>query len=170
MNNVPCPGFPKGYLKPSLESFLWLDIRCLGRTSPISPIASSFPTCLSSQSLTLSTFCQKSANLSFSSNFKEFAGSAATILVLCQPESHPFPPESGPYREIQRGATRIHLMPQKVHLLPGACQGASRSATPPTRRVCSSRLRRLQVESKYSPQSKKVTPASSSQASILGRS
>lgn len=48
-----------------------------------------FPNCLSSQSLTLSKFCWNSANL-FSSNFKEFAGSAAIILALS--------PESGPYR------------------------------------------------------------------------
>lgn len=55
-----------------------------------------FPTCLSSQFLTLSKFCWNSVNLSFLSNFKEFAGSAATIRV--PRATHILSPESGPYR------------------------------------------------------------------------
>lgn len=89
------PRFSAGLFEAQLGTFSLGGYKVPRKNEPYQPYRFLFPTCLSSQSLTLSTSCRNSANLSFSSNFKEFAGSAATILVLCQPESHPFPQNLG---------------------------------------------------------------------------
>lgn len=82
------PRFSEGLCEAQLGTFSQGRYKVSRKDKPYRFL---FPTCLSYQILTLSTFCWNSANLSFSSNCTEFAGSAATILLLCQPESHPFP-------------------------------------------------------------------------------
>lgn len=52
-------------------------------------------------------------------------------------------------------------MPQKVHLLPGACQDASRSATQPTRRVCSRWNLSISLNLEKSPKLAAIPRASS---------